>query len=279
MIAPRWGGRRRDRRWGSLRRYFAGAALRGPAAHHLAALGQARSATPSPSSTGWPPPASPGGRFCRWARPTAGAPPTAPARPSRAGRGLLEHPGAPVSSAEEADFRARERYWIGDWERAARGRRDGRPAGRRAVRDQVRFEREWRALRAYAAAAGVRLIGDVPLYVAPGSVDRRSHPRCSPTDFLAGAPPDEFNATGQLWGNPIYRLARDATRGLPLVGRAPAPRRRAVRPRAAWTTSAAWSPTGRCPPGRATRAPGRWRRGPRRRAAARRPRGARGACR
>ena len=109
-----------------------------------------------------------------------------------------------VSSAEEADFRARESYWIGDWERAALGRRDGRPAGRRAVRDQVRFAREWRALRAYAAAAGVRLIGDVPLYVGPGSVDRCSHPRLFADDFLAGAPPDEFNATGQLWGNPIF---------------------------------------------------------------------------
>ena len=123
----------------------------------------------------------------------------------------MEHPGAHVSSEEEMDFRARESYWIGDWERAAGrgdrgtpGRRDGRAAGRRALRDQVRFEREWRALRRYAAAAGVRLIGDVPLYVGPGSVDRRSHPRLFTEDFLAGAPPDDFNPRGQLWGNPTF---------------------------------------------------------------------------
>jgi 4-alpha-glucanotransferase len=110
-------------------------------------------------------------------------------------RGLLARPAAEVSSGEEADFRARESYWIDDWERAA---------GRQAVRDQVRFEREWLALRGYAAAGGVRLIGDVPLYVGPASVDLRTHPRLFAEDLLAGAPPDDFNATGQLWGNPIF---------------------------------------------------------------------------
>jgi 4-alpha-glucanotransferase len=50
----------------------------------------------------------------------------------------------------------------------------------------------------------VRLIGDVPLYVGPASVDRRSHPRLFADGFLAGAPPDDFNATGQLWGNPVF---------------------------------------------------------------------------
>ena len=49
-------------------------------------------------------------------------------------------------------------------------------AGAGAVADQVRFEREWAALRAYAAERGVRLIGDVPIYVAPGSADQRAHP-------------------------------------------------------------------------------------------------------
>src|SRR5215212_6408337 len=59
--------------------------------------------------------------------------------------GLLEDPDAPVSAAEEADFRARHAFWIGDWERFA---------GDGAVADQVRFEREWGALRAYAEARG-----------------------------------------------------------------------------------------------------------------------------
>ena len=60
-------------------------------------------------------------------------------------RGLLADPRAPVSSAELLDFRERQRFWIGDWERFSQA------AARLA--DQVRFEREWAALRAYAAAA------------------------------------------------------------------------------------------------------------------------------
>src|ERR1700738_2499432 len=68
--------------------------------------------------------------------------------------GLLAEPSASVSAGEVIDFRNRHRDWIGDGERFA---------GRGALADQVRFEREWGALRAYAAAAGVRLLGDVPI--------------------------------------------------------------------------------------------------------------------
>jgi 4-alpha-glucanotransferase len=109
--------------------------------------------------------------------------------------GLLSDPRAPVSAAEIADFRARQSYWIGDWERfSARG----------AVADQVRFQREWSALRSYAAERGVRILGDVAIYVAPGSADHRAHPELFQTGLLAGAPPDSFSETGQLWGNPLY---------------------------------------------------------------------------
>ena len=83
-------------------------------------------------------------------------------------RGLLAAPSAEVSDDEIDAFRARESFWIGDWERVA--------GGRRAVADQVRFAREWSALRAYAAERGVGLIGDVPIYVAPGSADHLAHP-------------------------------------------------------------------------------------------------------
>src|SRR2546426_2465193 len=69
-------------------------------------------------------------------------------------RGLLADPDAKVTTAELTAFRARHAYWIGDWERYA---------GAGATADQVRFEREWSALRAYAAARGVRLIGDIPI--------------------------------------------------------------------------------------------------------------------
>jgi len=110
--------------------------------------------------------------------------------------GLLAAPAAPVSDEEIAAFRERESFWIEAWERVA--------GGRRAVADQVRFEREWSALRAYAASAGIGLIGDVPIYVAPGSADHLAWPELFRGDEVAGVPPDAFSDRGQLWGNPLY---------------------------------------------------------------------------
>jgi 4-alpha-glucanotransferase len=109
--------------------------------------------------------------------------------------GLLAEPGAAVSKEAELDFREREAGWIEDW---------AAYAGRDAVADQVRFDREWAALRAYAAERGVRLIGDVPIYVAPGSADHAAHPELFRPGFVAGVPPDAFTDKGQLWGNPLY---------------------------------------------------------------------------
>ena len=68
----------------------------------------------------------------------------------------------------------------------------------------MRFDREWAALRAHAEERGVRLIGDVPIYVAPGSVDHRAHPELFRDDAVAGTPPDAYTDKGQLWGNPLY---------------------------------------------------------------------------
>jgi 4-alpha-glucanotransferase len=109
--------------------------------------------------------------------------------------GLLAEPEAPVAADELESFVARHPFWIGDWAAFAGGG---------AVADQVRFEREWSALRAYAATRGVSLIGDVPIYVAPGSADHVAHPELFQHGLVAGAPPDDWSATGQLWGNPIY---------------------------------------------------------------------------
>jgi 4-alpha-glucanotransferase len=109
--------------------------------------------------------------------------------------GLLGAPGARIARAALDDFRARESYWIGDWERVA---------GADAVEDQVRFEREWAALRRYAVERGIRLLGDVAIYVAPGSADHRTHPELFQRGVVAGVPPDAFSDTGQLWGNPLY---------------------------------------------------------------------------
>jgi 4-alpha-glucanotransferase len=109
--------------------------------------------------------------------------------------GLLADPRAPVSAAEIAEFREHQSYWIGDWERFS---------SRGAVADQVRFEREWSALRSYAAERGVRILGDVAIYVAPDSADHRAHPELFQEGLVAGAPPDSFSVNGQLWGNPLY---------------------------------------------------------------------------
>jgi len=110
--------------------------------------------------------------------------------------GFLADRSAPVSREEADAFRAGHAAWIEDWAAFA--------GGTRAVNDQVRFDREWAALRSYAAEGGVRLIGDVPIYVAPGSADHVAHPELFRDDVVAGAPPDYFTAKGQLWGNPIY---------------------------------------------------------------------------
>ena len=109
--------------------------------------------------------------------------------------GFLASPRAPVSRSEIDDFRERNSYWIEDWAQAAGGG---------AIADQVRFEREWGALRAYAAERGVRILGDIAIYVAPDSVDHRSHPELFQEGAVAGAPPDAFTDDGQLWGNPLY---------------------------------------------------------------------------
>lgn len=75
---------------------------------------------------------------------------------------------------------------------------------------QTVFFSQWGQLRAYAARAGVRIIGDIPIYVSPDSSDVWQHPELfklnadySPKK-VAGVPPDYYSATGQLWGNPVY---------------------------------------------------------------------------
>jgi len=111
--------------------------------------------------------------------------------------GLLADPAARVDSSESRRFRERERAWIEDWAAFA---------GSGAIEEQVRFEREWAALRGYAASRGVTIIGDVPIYVAVDGCDHRAHPELFlPLDeVVAGAPPDDLNDLGQLWGNPLY---------------------------------------------------------------------------
>lgn len=84
---------------------------------------------------------------------------------------------------------------------------------------QFFFFRQWHKLRTYASERGVGLIGDVPIFVAHDSVDVWSYPDLFFLDeqgqpsVVAGVPPDYFSATGQLWGNPLYRWERMAEDG------------------------------------------------------------------
>jgi len=116
--------------------------------------------------------------------------------------GFLAEPDAKVATAEVASFRARNAYWAQDWEDAGGD-----------LADQVRFEREWTALRAYARERRIRLIGDVPIYPAWASVDHRSHPDLFLPGLVAGAPPDDLGADGQHWGNPVFDWAAMAAAG------------------------------------------------------------------
>ena len=76
---------------------------------------------------------------------------------------------------------------------------------------QYEFYTQWAALKKYANDKGVSIIGDIPIYVALDSADTWAHPELFQLDeaniptAVAGCPPDGFSATGQLWGNPLYR--------------------------------------------------------------------------
>jgi 4-alpha-glucanotransferase len=76
---------------------------------------------------------------------------------------------------------------------------------------QMKFTEQWEKLKSYARENGIRIIGDMPIYVAFDSADTWSHPELFQFDeennplAVAGCPPDGFSPTGQLWGNPLYR--------------------------------------------------------------------------
>ena len=76
---------------------------------------------------------------------------------------------------------------------------------------QYLFTRQWRALKGYANERGIRIIGDIPIYVPRDSADVWSAPEQFLLDEdyepieVAGCPPDGFSADGQLWGNPLFR--------------------------------------------------------------------------
>jgi 4-alpha-glucanotransferase len=83
---------------------------------------------------------------------------------------------------------------------------------------QYVFFNQWRDLREYCSKAGVSIIGDIPIYVSLDGADAWANPEIFQLDeagspaAVAGVPPDYFSATGQRWGNPLYRwLNRDGS--------------------------------------------------------------------
>ena len=169
-------------------------------------------------------------------------------------RALLADPRrAGDSRAELGDFRRRNAYWAGDWERFA---------GPGALADQVRFDREWSALRSVRGGAG-----DPPDRRHPDLRRRTTAPTSSP---IPSCSPRGWSPAPRPT-SPIRKVSSGGSRsttGVRCAGRATAGGSSASGAR--WTsstscgstTSAASSPTGRCRPGRRARCEGRWHRGP-----------------
>ncbi len=158
-------------------------------------------------------------------------------------RRFSETPGASPLREEMLAFvrAASQKAWLEDWARfaALKARFGGRPwtdwGPDLAFRDrdalaaadaelademafhrfvQFQFHRQWGSLRREAQRRGIALVGDIPIYVAHDSADVWGNQELfqldgtgRPTD-VAGVPPDYFSATGQLWGNPLYRWDR-----------------------------------------------------------------------
>ena len=110
-----------------------------------------------------------------------------------------------------------------NWPEGVKFRREADlAAAREELADEIRFycfvqflfQQQWSALRAYANGQGVKIIGDVPIYVPLDSVEVWTQPELFQLDkkldpvAVAGCPPDAFTADGQLWGNPLYRWDR-----------------------------------------------------------------------
>ena len=106
------------------------------------------------------------------------------------------------------------------WDKDLKFRKaDAIAAARQELKEEIRFfcfvqylfYTQWNALRAYAHGKGIRIIGDVPIYVPYDSVEVWKDTQLFQLDerldpvSVAGCPPDAFSADGQLWGNPLYR--------------------------------------------------------------------------
>ena len=103
------------------------------------------------------------------------------------------------------DFVKANRYWLDDWCLFAGGDPDEQ------VFIQYVFDSQWKALRKHANDQGIRLVGDLPIFMDSDSADVTQHPELFALDrsgkpkWLTGVPPDSFSRNGQLWNHPQYR--------------------------------------------------------------------------
>ena len=85
---------------------------------------------------------------------------------------------------------------------------------------QYLFYRQWRCLKEHCQNRGIKIIGDMPFYIAHDSADIWVHPELfslhgnGKARYVGGVPPDYFSATGQLWGNPVYNWRGTKKQGL-----------------------------------------------------------------
>jgi 4-alpha-glucanotransferase len=158
----------------------------------------------------------------------------------------FEHQASVQMHAELAEFEEMHRGWLDDfalfmaikeaygggpwvdWPAPIRGRDPG--ALEQARRDlsvaisrqkfrQFLFFRQWVELRNYARDLNIKIVGDIPIFVAHDSAEVWARPELfylnpdGNPQFMAGVPPDYFSETGQLWGNPLYRWDRHEQEG------------------------------------------------------------------
>lgn len=162
--------------------------------------------------------------------------------------GRMLSPGCAAHAEPFARFCAAQAAWLDDYAlfMALRKAHDGRPwatwgtavrarepaalqAARADLADEIGFQQfaqylfdaQWGDLHRFAAARGIRIMGDLPIFVAHDSADVWANQRIFALDaagqprVVAGVPPDYFSATGQRWGNPLYHwdlLAADGYR-------------------------------------------------------------------
>lgn len=155
-------------------------------------------------------------------------------------------PRALRDELEAFEHAEQNRSWLADWTlfAALKHHRDGEvwtawpaplrhrdgtalAAARQELADEIAFQRfvqwafarQWTALRAAAAARGILILGDLPIYVAHDSADVWSRPDLFRLDgegnpeVVAGVPPDYFSPDGQRWGNPLYAWDRHRAEG------------------------------------------------------------------